>query len=54
MLPIGLDVVRSTEEFNLPGARRQSLDHSIDLIWFVAGGADLEENVRQISDHMEL
>lgn len=54
MLPIGLDVVRSTKEFDLPGARRQSLDHSVNLVWFVAGGADLEENVRHISEHMEL
>lgn len=54
MLPIGLDIVRSTKEFDLPGARGQSLDHSVNLVWFVAGGADLKENVQRVSEHMEL
>lgn len=42
-LPVGLDVVRSTEKLDLPGARRQSLYHAVDLIRFVAGGADLQK-----------
>ena len=43
VLPVGLDVVGSTEKLDLPGAGRQSLDHAVDLIRFVTGGADLEE-----------
>lgn len=45
MLPVGLDVVGSTEKLDLPGAGRQSLYHAVDLIRFVTGGADLEESV---------
>lgn len=41
MLPVGLDVVRSAEKLDLPGAGRQSLDHAVDLVRFVTGGADL-------------
>lgn len=41
MVPVGLDVVGSTKEFNLSGPRRQPLYHPVDLVWFVAGGADL-------------
>lgn len=44
-LPVGLDVVWSTKKLDLPGARRQSLYHPVDLIRFVAGGADLVESV---------
>lgn len=42
MLPVGLDVVGSTEKLDLPGAGRESLYHAVDLIWFVTGGADLK------------
>lgn len=48
MLPVGLDVVGSTEKLDLPGAGRESLYHAVDLIWFVTGGADLEERVRNV------
>lgn len=45
ILPVGLDVVGSTEKLDLPGAGRQPLYHAVDLIWFVAGGTDLEDEV---------
>lgn len=44
LLPVGLDVVGSTEQLDLPGARRESLYHAVDLVWFVTGGADLGES----------
>lgn len=41
MVPVRLDVVGSTKEFNLSGSWRKSLNHPVDLVWFVAGGSDL-------------
>lgn len=46
-LPVGLDVVRPTKELDLPGAGRQSLYHAVDLVGFVAGGADLQDKAVQ-------
>lgn len=45
LLPVRLDVVGSTEQFNLPGAGWEPLYHAVDLIWFVTGGANLGESV---------
>merc|ERR550517_1474189 len=39
--PVWLYVVRSAEEFNLPGAWRQSLNDPVYLVRFVAGSSDL-------------
>lgn len=41
-LPVWLDVMRPPKQFNLPCARRQTLNHSIDLIRFVTGRAHLK------------
>lgn len=48
LLPVGLHVVRSPEQLDLPGSRRQSLDHAVDLVRFVTGGADLEHSVGRV------
>lgn len=40
-VPVGLDVVGAAEKFDFPRARRQPLDHPVDLVGFVAGGAHL-------------
>lgn len=45
LVPVWLDVVWATEQLDLPGSRGKSLDHPVDLIGFVAGGADLEPTV---------
>ena len=40
-VPIWLDVVGSAEEFDLPRAGGEAFDHPVDLVGFVAGGANL-------------
>lgn len=52
-LPVGLDIVRSAEELDLPRAGRQPLYHAVDLIWFVAGGADLRQSVQTVTSWKE-
>lgn len=47
-LPVGLDVVGSSEQLDLPGAGREPLDHAVDLVWFVTGGADLSQGVQTL------
>lgn len=44
MLPVGLNIVGSSEKLDLSGAGRQSLYHAVDLVRFVTGGADLGES----------
>lgn len=41
LLPVGLDVVGASEEFDFAGAGGKSFDHPVDLVRFVAGGTDL-------------
>lgn len=42
--PIGLNVMRSTEQFNFSSSRGKSFDHTIDLIWFMRSGSDFGDN----------
>lgn len=37
--------MRPSEKFDLPASRWESLDHAVDLIWFVTGGTYLEQNI---------
>lgn len=43
--PVGLHVMRAAKQLDLAGARREALDHAVDLIWLVTGGTDLQEVV---------
>ena len=42
--PVGLHVVRPTEELHFAHARRQALDYAVDLVGLVRGGAHLRHN----------
>ena len=39
--PVRLAVVLSTKQFNLPCARQETLNHTVNLIWLVTSGTDL-------------
>lgn len=49
VVPVGLDVVRPSKELDLPGSGGEPLNHAVDLVWFVAGGADLSGRVLTLS-----
>ena len=41
--PVGLDVVRTSKEFDLPCSGTQPFNDPVDFVRFVRSGADLDE-----------
>jgi hypothetical protein len=52
--PVGLDVVGAPKQLDLPRPRRQPLDHSVDFVRFVAGGAHLGHDHVRIEPPVEI